>query len=278
MTWAQSGHERRMQRVLAGSGGGGPTVMVALDDSLIAGPNTLTSGTPTQLAAVAIAAGADSILGFPGLLSTVGDSARVGLVVNLTASTTRNDHVTKVWASELESASLLDADAVAVHMNLSASTETRMIQTVGRICGAAQRLAMPVLCIAYPRRARPDGTDDNYADLLKDDPEAYATLVMHAARVAVDLGCSIVKTRFPGSLESTNRLVEACDGVPVLIAGGPLTSTETFVDFASNAAAAGATGVSVGRNFFQNPDPADLVRRLRSCQASGKHNPSGESR
>ena len=46
---------------------------------------------------------------------------------------------------------------------------------------------MPLMGIMYPRSEK-GNLDNNYEDLKRDEPEEYAALVRHSARVGVDLG------------------------------------------------------------------------------------------
>ena len=46
----------------------------------------------------------------------------------------------------------------------------------------------------------------------------------HAARLAFELGCTVVKTKWTGSIESFKK-VTSCVPIPVLIAGGPAGSS-----------------------------------------------------
>ena len=59
-------------------------------------------------------------------------------------------------------------------------------------------------------------------------------------------------------------LAAAC-GLPVVIAGGdPTGDTDALLGRVETAIAAGAAGVAFGRNVWGCPDPAGMVRSLRS--------------
>ena len=260
-SWPRAGLDRRLARVL---GPTGRTLMIPLDDSLISGPKVFGIGTPRRAAELALKAGVDSLLGYPGLLASLPNEPRVGLVVNLTASTTlAGHHVDKIQSTAVEAALSLAADAVAVHVNVTAETEPSMLHTLGSICTECQRVGLPVIGIAYPRKRSADGGDDNFRDLLATNPDAYTVLVCHAIRIAVDLGCAVVKTQFPGSAEGMEELVAVCDGVPILVAGGPRVGMAQYFDLVRMAMRGGATGVSVGRNFYQSEDPSKFISTLR---------------
>ena len=116
----------------------------------------------------------------------------------------------------------------------------------------------------YPRREGHE-TDDNYQELRDTAPDHYLQLVVHAARVAMELGADLIKTQYTGSPESFARVVDAVRPVPVFTAGGPLSSDEQVLSAARDAVAAGARGISFGRNVFQRDDPARMLRLLHSA-------------
>jgi fructose-bisphosphate aldolase/2-amino-3,7-dideoxy-D-threo-hept-6-ulosonate synthase len=87
-------------------------------------------------------------------------------------------------------------------------------------------------------------------------------LVKHAARVGAELGADIVKVPYTGSPESFREVVEGCF-VPVVIAGGEKMDTdEEVLRMVEGAIRVGGAGVSIGRNVFQNEDPARMVKEI----------------
>jgi fructose-bisphosphate aldolase, class I len=53
--------------------------------------------------------------------------------------------------------------------------------------------------------------------------------------------------------------------VPVLVLGGERMNTDRVaLDLTHGAVAAGAAGIVMGRNIWQAPDPAGMVRALRA--------------
>jgi len=67
---------------------------------------------------------------------------------------------------------------------------------------------------------------------------------------------------YTGSPESFREVVEGCF-VPVLIAGGEMMGTdEEILEMVKGAVAAGAAGVSIGRNVFQHKSPTEIVRAI----------------
>lgn len=253
-----TGVERRLSRLFERA----PTILLPLDDGMISGPigglaRVRSLLQPELLTQV------DAVLGFRGLLRACHAELRnKPFVMNLSGSTTLYGHTQKTRVAGVASAMRLGAEAVAFHVNLSDPTEGRMLELLGRVVDEADVVGLPVMAIAYPRRAAAEG-DDNYDDMRERSPELFADLVAHAVRVAVEIGASVVKTVYTGDPESFARVVVASCGVPVFVAGGPPSDDETAISKATDAIRAGAAGVAYGRQVFMHEHPVDFVSRLR---------------
>ena len=189
-------------------------------------------------------------------------------ILNLTASTTRVSHTRKTLVSSVEAAVALDCSAVAVHVNIGSQYETEMLAILGQAALACERFGMPLLGIMYPRRERDRG-DDNFEDLRRDNRQEYAAMVAHAARVGCELGADFIKTQYTGDAESFSRVIEACDGVPIFVAGGTFASASDVLGAARDAYSAGAAGTSLGRNIFGRKVPAAMIDALRAVMSGG---------
>lgn len=85
-----------------------------------------------------------------------------------------------------------------------------------------------------------------------------------AVRASAELGADVVKTAWPGDKEAFRRIVDACF-VPVIVLGGALaTDDASILKMAEDAIAAGAAGIAIGRNVWQHPNPALMLRRLHA--------------
>jgi DhnA family fructose-bisphosphate aldolase class Ia len=76
------------------------------------------------------------------------------------------------------------------------------------------------------------------------------------------LGADIVKTNWPGDAESFGSLVEAANGIPVVLAGGSRVDDLELLQRMEVAMARGAIGCSVGRNIFMHRSPEAITRAL----------------
>ena len=142
----------------------------------------------------------------------------------------------------------LGADLLSVQVNFGVSTEPEMLVELGRAADECRALGLPLLCMAYVKKAN-GGTPDE---------------IRHAARAAADLGADIVKTSYPGSISEFQRLV-ATTPVPVLIGGGVrLDNEEEFLGIVRDSVRAGGGGICIGRNLFQRQPVEPLAHRIAS--------------
>jgi class I fructose-bisphosphate aldolase len=240
------GKSIRMERIF--NRDTGRAIIVPLDHGVSVGP---IEGIADMRQAVTniVAGGANAVLMHKGVVRC-GHRARgrdVGLIIHLSASTNLSPYPNaKTLVCTVEEAIQLGADAVSVHVNLGDETEGRMLDDLGRIAKAAASWSMPLLAMMYARGPK-----------IKNefDPDVVA----HCARVGNELGADVVKVPYTGDPDSFARVVEGCC-VPVVIAGGPKTdSRRGFLTMIADSVTAGGAGLSVGRNIFQDEDPAKLL-------------------
>jgi predicted phospho-2-dehydro-3-deoxyheptonate aldolase len=243
------GKKIRMERIFDRNSG--RTVIVPMDHGITLGPVAGLTDIRQTIDAVA-RGGANAIVIHKGLVEAGhrGRGKDVGLIVHLSASTCiAPDPNCKVLTTTVEEAVKLGADAISIHVNLGAEDERSMLQDFGRIAREANEWGMPLLAMIYTRGPKVKSEYD-----LK--------VVKHAARVGAELGADIVKVSYTGSPESFREVVEGCF-VPVLIAGGEKMGTdEEILGMVKGAVAAGAAGVSIGRNVFQHKSPTEIVRSI----------------
>ena len=262
MAFADSGKQRRLARLFRHSDG--RAVILPIDDGLISGPGAWLSDLSKFFSNIG-SNPPDGVLLFAGVLSRYWSALDApAAIVNVTASTRGAAHTRKILCTDVGAAVAAGADLVAVHVNVTSQHEGDMLRTLSTTVREAEVFGVPVFAIMYPR-CEGDGGEDNYQELRKADPDAYAQLVAHAARIAMELGADVIKTQYTGSPETFERVVEATHPVPVVIAGGPLCSESEALSAARGAIAAGGRGVSFGRNVFERDDPTYMLRLLQSA-------------
>lgn len=197
---------------------------------------------------------ADAVVVHKGLVGQITDhlgSNGCELIVHLSASTSlAPDPNRKELVSSVEHAIRLGATAVSVHVNLGSAYESAMLKDLGMVAERCESWGMPLLAMMYVR----DGNKESEFDPAK---------IKHAARLAEEVGADIVKVNYTGSAET---FAEVTDGVkiPVVIAGGPkMSSLNDLLNMIEESVEAGARGVAIGRNLFQDPDPTRLARIVR---------------
>ncbi len=227
------------------------TIIVPMDHGVTVGP---LEGLENMASAVNEVAegGANAVLGHKGLprCGHRKGGRDVGLIMHLSSSTELSPAPNrKTLTASVEDAIRYGADGVSIHVNLGDPYEMEMLADFGRVAHDAESWGMPLLAMIY---GRGPNIKNSFA------PEVVA----HCARVGAELGADLVKVPYTGDMDSFSYVVESCC-VPVLIAGGPKTSTtREFLQTVSDAMKAGAAGISVGRNVFQHPNPRRLVSAL----------------
>jgi DhnA family fructose-bisphosphate aldolase class Ia len=243
-----SGKQRRLRRLL---GADGRSLLIAVDHSVTAGAGGGLSDMAAVLRAV-VEGGADAVVAHRGSAAREMPPQRAtALVVHLSGNTTLSGRPElKTRVCDPEAAFALGADAVSAHITLGGGhvEDRAALADLGRIAASCDRLGIPLLAMTYvggPARSRP------------------GPAILHAARVAAELGADIVKTAHPG--EELLTELAATVPVPVVIAGGEATGRwDDFVDAGKRVIGAGLAGLCVGRRVFGSADPARATARLRA--------------
>ena len=147
---------------------------------------------------------------------------------------------------------------VSGQVNLGSIYESEMIKSLGELTSQAFPIGMPVLGMVYPRGPNLIASEDDNTGG-----------VAHAARLAWELGCHVVKVPWTGSVESFRTVTKAVP-IPVLIAGGPSGGSFTdLLQIVDDAISAGGAGVCMGRQIFSSNEVAARVEALRMIVHEG---------
>jgi fructose-bisphosphate aldolase/2-amino-3,7-dideoxy-D-threo-hept-6-ulosonate synthase len=208
-------------------------------------------------AAETVSGGANVIMMSKGMIRVAEPafSPTTSLALLLSASGNPDgDRPEIVQIAEVEEALVLGADAVVLFTALGGDTEPGMIEilaSVGRECSA---LGMPFIAEAeFPT---------TYATVEELKQQYGFEYLRRNVRLCAELGADIVKTNWPGDPESFAKLVEAANGIPVVLAGGSRLKDEELLWRMQVAVEAGAIGCSVGRNIFMHDSPEAITRAL----------------
>ncbi len=251
---AQVGKSMRLKRVIDPAG---VSVICALDHGMTS-PKFLEPLADIQArTAETVAGGANVIMMSKGMirLAHPAFSPTTSLALLLSASANPEKGEPRVvQIAEIEEALRLGADAVVLFTALGGDWEVEMVRTlaaVGRECAAA---GMPMIAEAeFPT---------TYASVEELKNKYGFEYLRRNVRLCAELGADIVKTNWPGDQEQFSRLVEAANGIPVVLAGGSRLEDSELLQRMEAAMAAGAIGCSVGRNIFMHRSPEAITRAL----------------
>lgn len=248
------GTAMRMKRVIDPAG---VSVICALDHGMTSPTFLAPLADIATRTAEAVAGGANVIMMSKGMIRVAEPvfSPTTSLALLLSASANPDgDRPHIVQIADVEEAVRLGADAVVLFTALGGEHEPDMITTlaaVGRECAA---LGMPLIAEAeFPT---------TYASVEQLAAQYGVEYLRRSVRLCAELGADIVKTNWPGDEDAFAGLVEATNGIPMVLAGGSRLEDHELLWRMERAMAAGAIGCSVGRNIFMHRSPAALTRAL----------------
>ena len=212
-----------------------------------------------------IGAGADGIMTSYGVIKRYRDKLLGRLPVYLRLdggpSIYREDWLRySQWSllHTVEDARRLGVDGVCIMGFMGGAVEMRTYEIVARVVGECASDGLPVMVEALPC---PSERIPNPLD---------AGAMASASRIAFELGADIVKTYYTGSPDSFRKVASSCP-VPVMIAGGVKMDTiRAALEVVLGSVKGGGSGVVFGRNIWQAPDPAAVVRALGAVIHHGK--------
>ena len=160
----------------------------------------------------------------------------------------------------VEEAISLGAKGIGYTIYAGSSYESDMFKEFGRIEEEAHKKDLPAISWVYPRGGK---VQELGGDSTKET-------VAYAARIGMELGADAVKIKYPGNAEDFKWAVASAGKAHVFMSGGPKTGTdEDFLKIVTGVMDAGATGVAVGRNVWQHPDPLSITRKIKEVIFKG---------
>jgi class I fructose-bisphosphate aldolase len=152
----------------------------------------------------------------------------------------------------------LGADAIAVAIGVRGPTEGKHLAFLSRTVLAAEAWGLPTIAHIYPR-------DYGGDPVIVHDAENVAW----AVRCGIECGADVIKVAYTGCEEEFRDII-SMSPVPVVGAGGP--QTRTLVESLKQARemiAAGARGMTIGRNIWATKDPALALRAFKGVIHDG---------
>ena len=247
MDW---GLKNRLARMIKPSDG--HSVMLACDHGYFMGP-TRKLEVPRRTFEPLISY-ADVLSVTRGILRTSVDPTweiPILLRVSGGASVLQQDLSDEGLAVGMKDAIRLNATAVSMSIFVGTAHEKQTLLNLARLVDEGEEHGIPVVAITAVGK-----------ELEKRDARYLAL----ACRLAAEIGAHIVKTYY---CEGFSKVVEGCP-VPVVVAGGPKLETELDIfHLAHEALHAGAVGVDMGRNIWQNDHPVAMIKAIRAIVHEG---------
>jgi len=175
-------------------------------------------------------------LGRPVILRVSGGTSMVGI-----------DLANEVLTTSIEEIIRLNACGVGVSVFVGSDYEKETLKNLADLVNQCEPYGIPVMAVTAVGKEM-DKREARYLGL--------------ACRICAELGARVVKTYYCG--KDFDKVVRGCP-VPVVIAGGPKceTAKEVF-EFVYDGMCAGAVGINLGRNVWQNPKPAAVAKALKA--------------
>lgn len=248
------GKSMRMKRVIDQAG---VSVICALDHGMTSPQFLEPLADIATRTAEAVAGGANVIMMSKGMIRLAepafAPTTSLALLLSASANPERGEPEV-VLIAEVEEAARVGADAVVLFTALGGESEPGMIRALATVGKECETLGIPFIAEAeFPT---------TYASVDELKNRYGFEYLRRNVRLCGELGADVIKTNWPGDAASFARLVEAANGIPVVLAGGSRLTDEELLSRMEAAMSAGAVGCSVGRNIFMHPSPEAVTRAL----------------
>ncbi len=144
----------------------------------------------------------------------------------------------------------LNASAVGYTIYIGSAHESLMMQEFESIEREAHSKGLPVILWVYPR-----------GKAIKSDTSKE--IMAYSARVGLELGADIIKIKYGGNVQNLRWAVKSAGKTKVVVAGGPPISESGLLKQTSDIMKAGAIGLAVGRNVWQNSNPLNITKKIQ---------------
>ena len=150
----------------------------------------------------------------------------------------------------VEEAIKLGASAIGYTIYIGSKHESIMLRDFEAIEKEAHAKGLPVVVWMYPRgkSVKKDISRENMS---------------YAARVALEIGADIAKIKYGGNPKDLKWAVKAAGRTKVVIAGGIKKDKKTLLKQVKELKDAGAIGMSIGRNIWQNEKPIEITKKIQ---------------
>lgn len=208
---------------------------------------------------------ADAVLVTPRILESILPGlGQLAVILRLDGGFTKYTPVAGDYESvcSVEHAVRLGADAGIVFTFVGTEFDSVSLKRLGSTAEQSDSWGLPLVSeVLAPSLLNDHFEREIFSEHGRKKNDEEETQVV--ARVAVEHGADIIKTRYSGSVDSFRKVVSSC-GARVIVAGGPNKGKddEALLRFASECVESGAAGIVFGRNVWQHPRMEKLVAAL----------------
>jgi class I fructose-bisphosphate aldolase len=175
----------------------------------------------------------------------------VPLIVKLNGKTSfYGEEPLSLQLCTVEKAAELGAIGVGYTIYVGSEHEEQMLVEFSRIEDEAHARGMIVIAWMYPMGKKVAGR------------ESDRDVVAYGARLGLELNADFVKVPYTGDPESFNWVVRAAGKTGVLAQGGKKVDWENLDAEIEGVMKAGARGIAIGRNVWQDPNPTEISKKL----------------
>ena len=173
------------------------------------------------------------------------------LIVKLNGKTSfQGEEPLSLQLCTVEKAIELGAKAVGYTVYVGSEHEEQMLAEFSRIEDEAHAKGLVVIAWMYPRGKKVEGKQTTKETLA------------YAARLGLELNADYVKIAYSGDVDSFKWVVAAAGKTKVLVQGGKRLDWPELVAEVTGALAAGASGIAIGRNVWQDSNPVEISKKL----------------
>jgi len=202
---------------------------------------------------------------FSGLVLQEGLAARyykkefgVPLIVKLNGKTSfQGEEPLSLQLCTVKKAEEMGAIGVGYTIYVGSQYEEQMMVEFSRIEDEAHERGMIVIAWMYPRGRKVAGREND------------RDVVAYGARLALEMNADFVKVPYTGDTESFSWAVRAAGKTGVLAQGGKKVDWENLEDDITGVMKAGAAGIAIGRNVWQDENPDEVSNKLAAIVYGG---------
>ena len=202
---------------------------------------------------------------FTGLVLQEGLAARyykkdsgLPLIVKLNGKTSfQGEDPLSLQLCTVKKAMEMGAIGVGYTIYVGSQFEEQMLVEFSKIEDEAHANGLIVIAWMYPRGRKVAGR------------EADRDVVAYGARIAMEMNADFAKVPYTGDPESFSWTVRAAGKMGVLAQGGKKVDWENLEEEIGGAMQAGAKGIAIGRNVWQDENPNEVSKKLAEIVYGG---------